>query len=537
MTASVHVLEEIDLALPVDRYRGAFPIRRGGFVFDGGDHAMLGAEPFLSLRAFRASDRLPSGALAARVVVERQGQAVHTEVGDPLEILRTLMREHAVDPSIFKAPRALPFLGGAVGYIGYETGQMLERLPCPSRAALDLPDVALFFHDWVLGRDHSTGRSFLSVLGRGATTDEARREAERTRDRLLSELASFEQRTRFPPSSPPRLAAPALSSTAASLAAHAGAQAPSSVVARPTTALLAAAHAQLQVSRDAYLDKIRVAKEHILKGDAFEICLTHRIDAPFEGDAFALWQHLRRASPAPFAAFLDLPEAQVVSSSPERFLSVDAARVVESRPIKGTRPRGATTAEDARLATDLASSSKDRAENTMIVDLVRNDLGRVCRFGTVEVPALCVVERYATVHQLVSTVQGQLEDGRDAVDVVRACFPPGSMTGAPKIEAMTILEKLEPTERGVYSGALGWLDFAGPIDLSVVIRTVIVKDGTAHLHVGGAIVADSDAAAEHDETMDKARALLAAIAALTPEHASAQSTSAPLAHGSQGIPS
>lgn len=532
MTACAHVLEEIDLALPVDRYRGAFPVGRGGFVFDGGDHAMLGAEPFLSLRAFRSGERLASGALAARVVVERQGRGVQTEVGDPLEILRALMREHAIGPAVFQAPRALPFLGGAVGYIGYETGQMLERLPCPARATLDLPDVALFFHDWVLGSDHRTGRSFLSVLGRGATTDHARREAERTRDRLLSELASFEQRTRFPPSSPPRLAALAFGATAASIAAQ---PAPSPVVARPATALLEAANGQLQVSRDAYLDKIRIAKEHILKGDAFEICLTHRIDAPFTGDAFALWQHLRRASPAPFAAFLDLPEAQIVSSSPERFLSIDAARVVESRPIKGTRPRGATTAEDARLATDLASSSKDRAENTMIVDLVRNDLGRVCRFGTVEVPALCVVERYATVHQLVSTVRGQLEDDRDAVDVVRACFPPGSMTGAPKIEAMAILEHLEPTERGVYSGALGWMDFAGPLDLSVVIRTVVVKDGTAHIHVGGAIVADSDAAAEHEETMDKARALLAAIAALTPEHASghaAPALSVSPAHGS-----
>ncbi len=507
MSAYAHVLQEVDLSLSVDRYRDAFPRGRGGFVFDGGDVAMIGAEPYLALRAYRSSERLANGALGARVVIEERGAAPRTEVGDPLEILRALLAEHAVDPAIFKGPRVLPFLAGAVGYIGYETGQMLERLPGRPRARLDLPDIALFFHEWVLGQDRRTGTTFLSVLGRGAAQAQARREAERMRDRLLAELGSFEQRTRFPPSSPPSLARPT--------APHV--PVPSPVAARSVPSLLAASRAEPTVPRDVYLDKIRVAKEHILAGDAFEICLTHRIDAPFTGDPFALWQRLRRESPAPFSAFLDLPEAAIVSSSPERFLSLNEARTAESRPIKGTRPRGATPAEDARLADELATSAKDRAENTMIVDLVRNDLGRVCRFGSVEVPELCAVERYATVHQLVSTVRGQLEDGRDAVDAIRACFPPGSMTGAPKIEAMTILERLEPMERGVYSGALGWLDFSGPFDLSVVIRTVVVKSGRAHLHVGGAIVADSDAAAEHDETMDKARALLAAIAALAAE--------------------
>jgi para-aminobenzoate synthetase component 1 len=243
------------------------------------------------------------------------------------------------------------------------------------------------------------------------------------------------------------------------------------------------------------------------------VCLTHRLDAPFDGDPFALWQELRRASPAPFAAFLDLPEGAVVSSSPERFLALDAARTAESRPIKGTRPRGATPEEDAQHAADLAASPKDRAENAMIVDLVRNDLGRVCRFGTVEAPELFVVERYATVHQLVSTVRGELDPAHDAVDLIRACFPPGSMTGAPKIEAMTLLEALEPTERGVYAGALGWMDFSGTLDLSVVIRTIVLKDGRAHVHVGGAIVADSDPPSEYDETMHKARAMLEALAA------------------------
>jgi para-aminobenzoate synthetase component I len=492
--AHAHVVEPVALALPLDHYRAAFPLGRGGFVLDGGDVALLGGEPFLAFRAFRVGRRLASGAFAARVEVEERGATLHAEVDDPLEVLRALLQEHAVDPAVLTS-RPLPLLAGAVGYIGYETGQMLERLPGLPRPRLDMPDIALFFHDWVLGECRKTGRAFLSVLGRAPTAPRARAEAEETRDRLLSLLAAFER------DRPPALEAPAPG-------------APHVPPASPPAALVSASRATPLVPRETYLEDVAAAKRHIVDGDAFEICLTHRIDAPFSGDPFALWRELRTKSPAPFAAFLDLPEGAVVSSSPERFLSLDAARVVESRPIKGTRPRGATAAEDERLAADLATSTKDRAENAMIVDLVRNDLGRVCRFGTVEAPELYAVETYATVHQLVSTVRGELDEGRDAVDVLRACFPPGSMTGAPKIEAMTILERLEPSERGVYAGALGWLDFSGPLDLSVVIRTIVVKDGRAHLHVGGAVVADSDPVAEHDETMHKARALLEALATL-----------------------
>jgi len=344
-----------------------------------------------------------------------------------------------------------------------------------------MPDIALFFHDWVLGRCHETNETWLSIVGRADTPAAARASAEQTRHRLMAQLAIFEPASRH-------LAIPI------------------------PVPVLSSSHRP----RGPYLLDILTAKHHIASGDAFEICLTHHLEAPFSGDPFTLWQDLRRRSPSPYAAFLDLPEGAVVSSSPERFLSLDASRVAESRPIKGTRPRGDTPEEDARLAADLATSSKDRAENAMIVDLVRNDLGRVCRFGSVEAPDLFAVERYATVHQLVSTVRGELAEGRDAVDLLRACFPPGSMTGAPKIEAMSILEQLEPTERGVYSGALGWFDFGGTLDLSVVIRTIVVKDGRAHLHVGGAIVTDSDPEAEHEETMHKAVAMLSALGAESP---------------------
>ena len=461
-----------------------------GFVLDactsaGDDLSLLGAEPFLAFRAFRSDHRLASGALGARVEIQQRGATVRAEVEDAFDVMRALLREYATSPAIFPSDRPLPLLAGAVGYIGYETGQMLERLPCVARPGIGMPDIALFFHDWVLGRSHRTGETWLSVVGRAQTASEARAEADATRDRLHRILTAFERD-------------------------HAArvSRAASRTIPIPVPVLLTS-----HTPRASYLADILTAKRHIEDGNAFEICLTHRLDAPFTGDPFALWQELRLLSAAPFATFLDLPEGAVVSSSPERFLSLDTARVAESRPIKGTRPRGATPEEDARLAADLATSTKDRAENAMIVDLVRNDLGRVCRFGSVVAPQLFAIERYATVHQLVSTVRGELDDGRDVVDLVRACFPPGSMTGAPKIEAMSILEGLEPTERGVYSGALGWLDFSGPIDLSVVIRTIVVKNGVAHLHVGGAIVSDSAPEAEHDETMHKARALISALAA------------------------
>lgn len=499
---SFHLLEPIALTLPVPRLLEAFPTGRGRFVLDGADVAMLGAEPFLSFRAFRASTRNAFGARRARVVIEQQGVTTRdAEVDDPFEVLRSLLREHTVDPAVF-AGRPFPLLAGAVGYFGYETGQMLERLPSAPRRHLGMPDIAFGFHDWVLGECRRTKQAFLSVIGRGSGSAQAREDARDLRNRVVVALEGFLERQ------PPLSRRVGVSS----LPFARSTPAPFSHAER-----LAAARAVETVSRDGYLTSIASAKEHILEGDAFEICLTHQIDAPYPGDPFALWQELRRKNPAPFAAFLDFPEGAVVSSSPERFISVDAsragARKVESRPIKGTRPRGVTPEEDDAMVADLKSSPKDRAENAMIVDLVRNDLGRVCRFGTVEVPSLYAIETYATVHQLVSTVCGELDQAHDAIDVVRACFPPGSMTGAPKVEAMTILEHLEPTERGVYSGALGWMDFTGSLDLSVVIRTVLVKDGHAHLHVGGAIVADSDPPTEHDETMHKARALLAAIAA------------------------
>ena len=219
---------------------------------------------------------------------------------------------------------------------------------------------------------------------------------------------------------------------------------------------------------------------------------------------------LRERNPAPFAAYLNTGEVQIVSASPERFLELQG-RQVETRPIKGTRPRGATPEEDRRLGAELLASEKDRAENVMIVDLLRNDLSRVCRDHTVLTPEICVLESFATVHHLVSTVTGELRPGLDAVDLLRATFPGGSITGAPKIRAMEIIAELEPTRRGPYCGAIGWLGGDGWMDTSITIRTYAIKDGMVAFQAGGGIVADSDPAAEYEETLDKARALIEAL--------------------------
>jgi aminodeoxychorismate synthase component I len=376
----------------------------------------------------------------------------------------------------------VPFLAGAVGYFGYEAGHVIEELPELAADDLGLPTVYFGLYDVVLAHCHASGRSYLSAVGRGPSEKAARRQAERLRQEWRQRIVDFEA------DPPPEWTGP------------------------PPDFVSPAPPVSSQFGEAAYGRLVQTAREHILAGDVFEVCTSHRLESPFSGDPWDLYQELRRLNPAPFAAYLHFPEAQVVCSSPERFLRLGPDRRAEGRPIKGTRPRGRNPAEDERLFRELCHSPKDRAENLMIVDLVRSDFGRVCKLHSIHVPELLAVEKYATVFQMVSTICGQLEEGRTGLDLVRACFPGGSMTGAPKIEAMKIIDRLEPVERGIYSGALGYLDFAGPLDLNIVIRTIVVKDGRALYNVGGAVVADSDPHEEYQETQVKARALVAALA-------------------------
>jgi para-aminobenzoate synthetase len=361
------------------------------------------------------------------------------------------------------------FTCGFAGYLGYELkadlgGQLVHRSA--------LPDAALLLCDRLIAFDHAEQCVHLLALAdaEGAALADAWLAAT---ERELEGLAG-----RPPPALAPQ-------------------PAPLSFVARE--------------DRDAYLANIAACKHEIFEGETYEICLTTELHGDGAIDPLAAYRALRARNPAPHAALLRLGDVSVLSSSPERFLRVDRERIVESKPIKGTAPRAAHPAEDAYRGAALAADEKSRAENLMIVDLVRNDLGRVCALGSVDVPALMAIESYATVHQLVTTVRGRLRDDATAIDCVRAAFPGGSMTGAPKLRTMKIIDRLEGGPRGVYSGALGFLSVNGTADLSIVIRTLVASRHGLQIGAGGAIVAASDPDAEHDEMLLKARAVLAAV--------------------------
>lgn len=387
-----------------------------------------------------------------------------------------------------------PFQGGAAGYIGYDWGRVLERLPSPRFADLDVPDVVLGLYDWTLAWDHQQQRAWLISTGAGARgVEPIGRALERLRQ-VKQWLAGHGPQARLEVQShQPIVATPPTYPVTGSESAR-------------THAI------RSTFSREQYLAAVARVREYILAGDIFQANLSQRFEAPLHERAADLYTRLRKVNPAPFAAYLDLGGVQLLSASPERFLKVDAAsRMVETRPIKGTSPRGIGPLHDEALGRALIESEKDRAENLMIVDLLRNDLSRVCRPGTVRAPELFALEHHPTVHHLVSTVVGELEPDKDAVDLLRAAFPGGSITGAPKVRAMEIIAELEPTRRATYCGSIGYLGADGALDTSIVIRTYLIHRGKVFFQAGGGIVADSDPAAEYQETLDKARGLMDAL--------------------------
>ncbi|KPC60761.1 aminodeoxychorismate synthase component I [Streptomyces chattanoogensis] len=377
-------------------------------------------------------------------------------------------------------PEGLPFefnLGYA-GYLGYE---LKAETIGDAAYRSDNPDAALVFADRLIVLDHQERQAFALCLGLRGQDQEPRAWLDDTARRLTA-LADRD----VPAPAAPVLAGGGLGFGGAATVRH---------------------------DKDTYLKRIDECLAEIRNGESYEICLTNMVSVPTGTAPLPLYSLLRRISPVPYGALLEFPGMAVLSASPERFLTVDASGGVESKPIKGTRPRGTTLEEDEALRQDLLTREKDRAENLMIVDLLRNDLNTVCEVGSVHVPRLFDVETYAPVHQLVSTVRGTLRPGQSAVGCVRAAFPGGSMTGAPKRRTMEIIDRLENGPRGVYAGALGWFSLSGAVDLSIVIRTLVVKSGTAEFGVGGAITALSDHEEEFTETLVKARALLAAIEA------------------------
>jgi para-aminobenzoate synthetase component 1 len=359
-----------------------------------------------------------------------------------------------------------PVSGAVIGYFAYELGRGVAHLP-PLKAGTVpfMPDAALGLYPWTVVVDHVERRAALTSLA-----SFAEHEAAALRDRIMAAGAR--------PLRPFFVDGPIVSS----------------------------------LERAAYLPRARRVLDYIEAGDCYQANLTREFRAPCTGDPWTFYRHLHDINPAPMGAYLEYPFGAVLSSSPERFLVVDGREVL-TRPIKGTRRRRADPAEDAAAAAELAASLKDRAENVMIVDLLRNDLGRVCETGSVRVPALCEVESFATVHHLVSTVTGTLAQGLDAMDALEACFPGGSITGAPKRRAMEIIDELEPHRREVYCGAIGYLAPGGRLDMNIPIRTTLVANGELRFYAGGGIVADSTPEGEFDETEAKIAAIRRAIGA------------------------
>jgi para-aminobenzoate synthetase component 1 len=450
---------------------------------------------------------------SARVRIEfpgRPGETRKFEVVDPFNLLGRLVRGARGDAfggySAGEPCSSLPFIGGLIGYVGYEMLHFVERVPEGPTRDLDLPEMLLADCSMSVAFDRDTGEAFLSVIGRGFDAASARADAEH----LLTELREVVALGR----------------------AEAGQSRDGHVVAPGGPALVEELPGAPEdgewiasLSESDYLRAIDRIKEHIAAGDLYEMNLTRRVSRCFRGRPQELYRHLRGSNPAPFGAYFKLPEVSIISCSPERFLRMDHRGKVETRPIKGTRPRGRDGIEDRRLAAELFDSGKDRAEHIMIVDLLRNDLGRVCEFGSVRVPEVMNVERHPTVLQMVSRVVGRLRSGLDAADLLRATFPGGSMTGAPKVAAMQLISRLEPVARGIYSGCLGYFDVRGGCDLSMVIRTALVSEGMVHVHSGGAIVADSDPLAESEEASLKADALVRAVEEVAPAGRSAMPVS------------
>jgi len=407
------------------------------------------------------------------VRVHRDGTTA-IERGSIFDLLDRELARRSVETPGELAPN---LLGGFVGYLGYEC-----KADCgaTNEHSSDVPDAVLMLANRLVAVDHVRHRTHLVAIPAG---DEA--ECEQWLDEAEATVAAV-------------LAAPPADPSPAD----------------PVFGAPSAPHVDFECGRgrEQYLADIARSQAELAAGESYEVCLTDQISTDAEPDPFDLYRNLRRANPAPFAAYLQLGEVAVVSSSPERFLSVDRRRRVEARPIKGTTSRATDPAEDAALKAELTSDEKTYAEHLMIVDLLRNDLGIVCEVGSVAVPELMVVEDYATVHQLISTVEGKLGAGRSTVECARACFPGGSMTGAPKQRTMEIIDDLEDEARGVYSGAIGYFGLDGVMDLSIVIRTVVLRPGRTTIGAGGAIVMQSDPEDEFDEILLKARAPMAAIA-------------------------
>ena len=439
--------------------------------------SVVGGERFgrYSFIGLACSERIETrGSCTRRVLRDSRGKDVVLETveGDPFEYARAWLKRHRVAP----VPAALKFGGGLAGYFGYEAVRHVEprALSAAKPDLLGTPDMLLLVSDELAVVDNVLGKLYLVVYA-DTTQPDAMRNAQARLEHLRSRLAGALDESLFS-SQERQKPAPPLECT---------------------------------FTEPGFLEAVRRAKEYIFAGDVMQVQVSQRTSRAFEPSPLALYRALRGVNPSPYMYYFDFGDHHVVGASPEILVRL-AGDTVTLRPIAGTRPRGATPEEDAAAAKELLADPKERAEHVMLIDLGRNDVGRVAQSGSVKVTEQMVIERYSHVMHIVSNVEGRLKPGLDAIDVLRASFPAGTVTGAPKVRAMQIIDELEPVRRGIYSGAVGYLGFNGDMDVAIAIRTAVVKDRRLHVQAAAGIVADSDPRSEWLETQHKARALLRA---------------------------
>lgn len=462
------LLHEIPFVNPIqifslfEQERYSFFLDSGTNKYDLGRYSFIGFSPFMVFKSKGTRIEIRGSEFGDGIIDKEL-------IGDPFEILRQLTNQYKLNPVYY------PFLGGAVGYFGYEMRHLIEDLHGNATDDLGIPDCVFCFYDLIIIFDLLIQKAYLCSNG---FPEQGRLRQIRAKERAKEALKRL--------SLIPKLQA----------ISHKLQHYSKNIVSNFTM--------------QEYLKAVNQAKEYIAAGDIYQVNLSQRLRSILPISSFYLYKRLRILNPAPFASFLNLDNITIVSASPERFLSL-RGQTVETRPIKGTRTRGKTKAQDVRLRNELKRSEKDRAELIMIIDLLRNDIGRVCQYGSVRVKELIKLETHPTVFHTVSIINGQLKEECDRFDLIKACFPGGSITGAPKIRAMEIIDELEPTKRHIYTGSLGYLSFTGAMDLNIIIRTFLVKKDTVYFQIGGGIVADSIAEDEYQETLDKGKALIEAL--------------------------
>jgi anthranilate synthase component I len=458
-----------DLLTPVSAFLAIADRESNSFLLESvergeriGRYTFLGARPYMEVRA-RGED-----------VELRYPRRSERRRGNLLQILKDLLRQHR----LATIPGAPPFTAGAVGYCAYDLVRHLENIGDSAQDDLSLPDCVLMFFDRLLVFDH-----LLHQIHIIATADVSRESPRRAYDRAVAGITSLEKKLTGGLRS-------ALWKTShrhkRKLKLHSG------------------------TSRQRFIDFVRRCKQYIAAGDIFQVVLSQRLDFQPEVPPFNIYRALRTVNPSPYMYFLRMGDQHILGSSPEMLVRI-SGRKLEYRPIAGTHPRGRDEEEDQRLEKEMLADGKERAEHVMLVDLGRNDLGRVSEYGSVKVRDLMYVERYSHVMHIVSSLEGELRNGLDALDAFAACFPAGTLTGAPKVRAMQIIEELEPVRRGIYGGSVLYADFAGNLDSCIAIRTMLMKGKRAYLQVGAGIVADSDPQREYEECMNKAKAVLKAV--------------------------